>query len=243
MHPAIDLHIWRLSDPAADVALSAHLEAQEIARAARFVRPQHARAHRIARGGLRLRLAEWMGQAPATLRFDIGPSGKPALPGGPFFNLSHSGDLACLAIHRDLELGLDIEQHRPVERGVAERAFSATERAALDALPAAQWMAGFFNGWTRKEAVVKATGAGLSMRLEAFDVTLAPGTPARLTRMDTTDGPAQAWQLAAFALAPDIPAALALRAPVLPPLRLKEAPPGLLPELPDHSATGGRGSD
>ena len=63
---------------------------------------------------------------------------------------------------------------------LARRNFSALERAALEALPAADQPAAFFSCWTRKEAFVKALGEGLSHPLDAFDVSLAPDEPARL---------------------------------------------------------------
>ena len=78
----------------------------------------------------------------------------------------------------------DLRAFAPAEESWTDRtAFHSGlqhELSALLALPAEQQPAGFFNGWTRKEAFIKATGAGLSQALDAFSVTLAPGDPARI---------------------------------------------------------------
>ena len=209
----VELWLWRLDGAeTAPEALAQHLDPAERARAARFARPGLAARYIAARGRMREILGRWTGTAPRALRFAEGAHGKPALPGGPHFNLSHSGDLAALAVCASHEVGVDIETRRPVESAVAERFFSPAERAALSALPAAAWEAGFFNAWTRKEAVIKALGLGLSLPLDCFDVTLAPGAPARLTRIDHPGTAAADWTLLPFDAAPDTPGALALRA-------------------------------
>lgn len=193
MGVGVELHFWSLTE-AADASL---LSADETARMQRFVYEKHQKAFLAARAGLRQILGAECGVAPVDLDFTYGPQGKPALPDGPCFNLSHAGDLACLAIHPDLMLGADIEAFREVEDGIAERFFSPLEYAALHALPETEKEAGFFRCWTRKEAVIKALGGGLSIPLDAFDVTLDENQ-ASLTRLDTAYGNAGDWALAPF---------------------------------------------
>ena len=208
----VDLYLWRLDPEAATLARrAAHLSEDEAARAARFVRPRDGNAYRAGRGRLREILGELTGVAPSNLRFDYGPEGKPALPGGPLFNLSHTGPYACLAVSADTQLGLDIEQEREIEDDVARRFFSPTEYAALSALPVTGWRAGFYRCWTRKEALVKALGGGLSIPLDAFDVTLDAAGPPRLTRLAPAYGTAADWALLHLRAAPGVPGALALR--------------------------------
>ncbi|PWJ22178.1 4'-phosphopantetheinyl transferase family protein [Jannaschia seohaensis] len=154
-------------------------------------------------------LARWRGCSPAALSFETGKAGKPRLAGGPEFNLSHSGGIACLAVHSDRPLGVDIEAPRPVEEAVAERFFSAAEQAELSALPPEMWRGGFFRCWTRKEAVVKALGLGMGAPLDRFDVTLTPGAPARVTRCEI--GPPGPWQLTDLALPGGMVGAVAAR--------------------------------
>ena len=209
----ITLHFWRLDAPQPMVDhLSRVLDAGEIARADRFVHLRDRTAYRIGRGRLRELLGEWRGQDPASLQFDIGPQGKPSLSGGPHFNLSHSGGLACLAITQDVEIGADIEAYREVEDAVAERFFAPKEYAKLSVLPSVEWLAGFFRIWTRKEAVVKAIGEGLSIPLDAFDVTVDPKAPPLMTRLDPTRGRVEDWSLVHLAMGEAMVGALAVRA-------------------------------
>ena len=100
------------------------------------------------------------------MSFDYGPLGKPVLSGAglPSFNLSHSEDLAVLAVTDGAPVGIDLERIRPVVDGFAKHAFAPEEQAALQALPSHSVEAAVFACWTRREAYVKATGAGLSQR-------------------------------------------------------------------------------
>lgn len=176
----------------------------------RFVYETHREAYLSARAGLRKRLGAIVGQDPSSLRFEYGDQGKPALADGPCFNLSHAGGFACLAVHPDLEVGLDIEAHRDVEDEIADRFFSASEVAALSHLSGQDRQAGFFRCWTRKEAVIKALGGGLSIPLDAFDVSLDERA-ATLDRLDPAYGTAADWALAPFSLGPTLVGCVAAR--------------------------------
>src|SRR5207249_8265351 len=141
----------------------------------------------VGRAVLRLILAGYVHELPRRLRFDYGPHGKPALahdgkPHATHFNVSHSQGLAVYAITRGKEIGIDIEYVCPARSidAVAETAFSPWELAALQSLPPDRRQIAFFTCWTRKEAYLKARGEGLSLPLEQFDVSLAPGEPAAL---------------------------------------------------------------
>ena len=166
----VDLWLWRRELAGDEAALSA----AEQARAARFAFAHLARDYRAIHARLRAVLARYVNLPAAAI--EIGPveGGKPAMAGGPFFNLSHSGDWVALGVCRTAAIGVDIEAHRPVETDVAERFFSPAEHQALNGLAAAPWRDAFFRCWTRKEAFVKATGEGLMRPLDRFDVTLLP---------------------------------------------------------------------
>jgi len=120
------------------------------------------------------------------------------------FNCSHSGDWALVALARGIELGVDLEQHQPMSDAadVAKKFFTTAEINELNHLPFALKTAGFFNCWTRKEAFVKARGEGLGFGLARFDVSLAPGGPARILRVDQDRGESCGWVLGEFNPAP-----------------------------------------
>jgi 4'-phosphopantetheinyl transferase len=102
--------------------------------------------------------------------FVYGAFGKPHLKGSEIrFNVSHSHGMAMIAIARGRDVGCDIEWIDPsfVDDNIAERFFSPAEVAALRALPASDQCATFFRCWTRREAHIKACGAGFGVPLIA----------------------------------------------------------------------------
>lgn len=152
-------------------------------RAARFARPQLQRRYRRAHAALECLLAHALGRALEPDEIAQGEHGKPWLPSAPglHFNLAHSGELALVALSQRGPIGVDVEriEARASLLELAERFFSARESAALRALPEQERTVAFFRCWTRKEAFVKAVGAGLSMGLASFDVAIdARGDPA-----------------------------------------------------------------
>ncbi|MBI4876600.1 MAG: 4'-phosphopantetheinyl transferase superfamily protein [Acidobacteria bacterium] len=112
------------------------------------------------------------------VRFERDPRGKPRLQGGELrFNLSHSGSLALVAVSRDCEVGVDVEQVRrnvKVEL-VARRFFAPGEMATLQGLSEPARTEAFFRCWVRKEAYLKAAGTGLTDALREIDAGQMPG--------------------------------------------------------------------
>jgi 4'-phosphopantetheinyl transferase len=163
---------------------------------------------------LRWLLARELDGDPSAIEFSYGPFGKPALDttvSPPLmFNVSHSEGQALIAVTRGAQVGVDIERMRCLDdvEQLASSVFSATERRAFDTLSPGDRMRGFFNGWTRKEAYIKARGDGLQRALESFDVTLIPGEPARLTRVENEPVELDRWTLSSFEPAPGYAAAL-----------------------------------
>ncbi|WP_188261726.1 4'-phosphopantetheinyl transferase family protein [Azospirillum tabaci] len=198
-------------------AFRALLSPDEAARAARFATEALRTRCALRRGLLRHLLGRVLGRDPATLAFAYGPMGKPALPGGPAFNLADCKDHVLIAIApvETVELGVDVERLRsvPDAAGIAERFFAPEERDAFAALPDALRDEAFLNGWTRKEAFIKATGQGLSMPLDRFAVELTPGRPVRLLGLDGAleAGSALDWSLFDLRPAPGLIGALAVR--------------------------------
>lgn len=220
----VDLDAW--PQPAAAALVSE----EERARAARFRRAVHGARWLAARAALRDALGGHAGCAPRALRFAHGEHGKPALasPDVPLhFNVSHSGAIALIAVTTLAPIGVDVELEKPLSdwRAVAARFFSEAERAQLAAMTAAGRQHGFYRCWTRKEAIIKATGAGLSADLTAFDISL--GAP-RVIADRSPGGRRRHWQLHHLAPADGYTGAIAIDTP----LRL---------EITHYSATGPTG--
>lgn len=174
------------------------LSPDELARAGRF-RMERDRTRFIAcRGSLRTILAEELGEQPEKIAFRYAPEGKPYVAGSPLrFNVSHSQDLALIAVAWGREVGVDIESVRPdvADSGIAERFFSAGERQALADLAPEVRARAFFACWTRKEAYLKARGSGLSLPLDGFEVTVNPDLPPKLVRAPEGESEASSWRI------------------------------------------------
>ena len=188
------VHVWRCALDQEDNRLERlrrTLEPDELERASRFHFEKHRRHFIVARGFLRSVVARYLKTQPEALRFVYGAYGKPGLASehGLRFNLSHSNEVALLAVTLDAELGVDVEHIRAdfASEDIARRFFSRAEVETFNALPKEEQVAAFFRCWTRKEAYIKAIGKGLSQALDAFDVTLAPGAAPELTRAEDDD--------------------------------------------------------
>jgi 4'-phosphopantetheinyl transferase len=96
------------------------------------------------------------------------------------------------------------------EAALVRRYFSQTEIAAYERLEPHERSAAFFNGWTRKEAYVKAVGRGLGLALDSFDVSLGDAAQARLLRDSDISNDGRTWSLAALPLGAGISAATVL---------------------------------
>ncbi|HET7024673.1 MAG TPA: 4'-phosphopantetheinyl transferase superfamily protein [Gemmatimonadales bacterium] len=202
--------------PAAVQEAAMLLSGDERLRASRFVRARDRRRFTVARAELRRRLGARLSTPPHTIEFAYGRHGKPFLAGrqgrtGLRFSVSHCDGVGALAFATGREIGVDIEALRAVHDAdaIAARLCSAVEWRAYESLAAHQKLRGFLNWWTRKEAVVKAHGGGLCQPLDTFDVSLAPGAPARLLRVAGTGGEDAGWALHAFAPGPHLVGAVA----------------------------------
>lgn len=162
------VHLWqaRLDLSAEELSRANQtLSSDEQARAARYRFEVHRRRFVAARSRLRRLLAQYLGCEAVAVRFQYGPSGKPAVVADTDlrFNISHSEDVALYAFARGREVGIDVERIRETagwER-IAERYFAPAERALLEDVPPELRAAAFFQLWTRKEAYLKARGEGL----------------------------------------------------------------------------------
>lgn len=173
------------------------LEEEERERAQRFHFPRHQRRFAVSRAMLRAILGLYFKKNPAELLFTYGSHGKPKVNNTIHlqFNLTHSEDLALLAIGQQFPLGIDIEffSTRPY-LGLANTVFSSQEIAQLSALPPWLIPLGFFHTWSQKEALIKACGLGLSYPTKEFDVPVI--SPMKTHVLDTKHQ--KNWQIISF---------------------------------------------
>jgi 4'-phosphopantetheinyl transferase len=151
--------------------LVALLDGHERDRLDRFRRPADRARYLAAHALVRLVLAATVGTPAAALVFDRtcrcgAQHGKPVLPGGPGFSLTHAGDLVGVAVHPDGAVGLDVEQVRELGDLTAMAAHVCSPQESAPDADA------FFALWTRKEALLKAVGTGLATPMSA--ITLGP---------------------------------------------------------------------
>ena len=165
------------------LALFKSLSQDETERAARLHFDRDRRSFIICRGLLRSILAGYLGLNPAQILFEYGAQGKPSLQNRAMcFSVSHSEERVLYALCKNCELGVDLEYVRelPDAEILAQRFFAPSEYIEFcGTTPAARTRA-FFCCWTRKEAYIKATGRGLSLPLDSFQVPILPDQPAQL---------------------------------------------------------------
>ena len=190
-----EIHVWRIElgdvdlDAAADV-----LDSEERERARRLRVPAAHRRFVASRAALRKILGRYVGARPETVAFSYGPAGKPRLERTAElrFNLSHSGDLALCAIRVGGEVGVDVEAIRPLRDAsrLVQRHFSSGEREAWKDLRPGRRLEGFYRTWTRKEAMLKSVGLGLTYPLERVDTCggVLAGEPCWVSALDPGPG-------------------------------------------------------
>ncbi len=168
-----EVQVWRVRVPAAINYIEnfqSVLSVAENDRASRFVHPEDACRYITAHGVLRHLLSAHTGIAKHQLLFTKNEFGKSALVLGDskaaiHFNLSHSGRFVIIALSKH-PVGIDVEYLKsdfsfgsllPYYFTVAEAQF--VSRSASP--PAA-----FFSAWTRKEALGKGLGSGITENMQ-----------------------------------------------------------------------------
>lgn len=178
------------------------LSEEERERAARFRTSEDRHHFVIGRGGARHLAGHFLGMKPGAIEFALDPTGKPFIRNDALeVNVSHSGDWVLAGFTANRDIGIDVEQRRAdfdvLE--VASAVFSPWERETLAEFAPTVRQRLFFDVWTRKEAVIKADGAGVSFGFPRFDVEFRPGCPPAVRRLAGGD-PTQwtMWALDGF---------------------------------------------
>ncbi|WP_225849652.1 4'-phosphopantetheinyl transferase superfamily protein [Streptomyces sp. HPF1205] len=212
-----ELHVWLLprawthTDPAPLPV--GELDEDERGRAAGLLRTGDRVRYLSAHVALRRLLSAYTGVPPGSLRLGRdrcpccgGPHGRPVLldasrqpvPGLPQFSLSHSHQVAVVAVAR-AAVGVDVRRvpsARTVRLCLPD--LHPAERSELAAVPGRHRPVAFTRLWTRKEAYLKGLGTGLR-RDPAADYLGARGE-ARPPGWSVADVPGPAGHLAAAAV-------------------------------------------
>jgi hypothetical protein len=138
-NPIDEVHVWRAWLDREGWPEQSALPIEERQRAKAIQIDGRRRRWVAARWALRMALSRYIDTPPADLRLEVGDRGKPWISGRPElrFNLTHSAELALIAVTSAVDVGLDIER---VEPGRPQD---------------------YYRDWVRREAVAKCTGAGL----------------------------------------------------------------------------------
>ncbi len=166
------------------------LNAEERARAERYIPPDVRRRFSVCRGYLRHLLGQNLGIAPAQVKLRTGQWGKPTLAHGPspelHFNVSHSGEWALILLaHSPVGVDIELPNDRIGYRAIASQVLSPREAQPWQALSPAEQEQAMLDLWVCKEAVLKALGLGIAEGLRQVTLpvpvpTVAPFSPLAL---------------------------------------------------------------
>jgi 4'-phosphopantetheinyl transferase len=191
---AIHCHVWWARPVEQTPRLVRLLDAVELERHEAYHRDVDKARFLTGRAVAKAIVAAELGIEPAAVRLDSTcpdcgrPHGKPrpVRPDGddrdrmPELSISHSGGWVAVAATTGLPVGVDVEELRDVKvNDLAHLTFSPAEQEAFDALPESERHGAFFTYWARKEALLKATGRGLSIPMSKVTIT-PPGKPPEL---------------------------------------------------------------
>jgi phosphopantetheinyl transferase len=168
----------------ADACDFALISESEIARAQDLREPDRQR-YLVSRIILKQISACFLQNDAQKIEISYGVNGKPFLSGFPElqFNMSHSGHILAFGFTWNRAIGVDIEdQLRSVNRVPMEKfLFTADELAILNSVPDKQRQEAFINSWTRKEALLKATGEGLTRSMNELEIAFTKNQPFHLS--------------------------------------------------------------
>ncbi|MBS0635131.1 MAG: 4'-phosphopantetheinyl transferase superfamily protein [Verrucomicrobia bacterium] len=175
-----DIDLWKIdlvAHGSKEEALFSLLNEDEKIRAQRFITPLLKSRYTIAQGMLRVLLAHYISIKPEAIEYSFGPYKKPYLKYNPEnlqFNLTHSNDMALIAISQSDEVGVDIERinTKTLEKGLEQSIFSEDEYSQFYKTSPEKRPEAFFAAWTHKESILKLIGTGLYKELKTLEVPL-----------------------------------------------------------------------
>jgi 4'-phosphopantetheinyl transferase len=189
--PPEEAHVWWARRADASARLKDLLDDSELARLDAYARVDDRERFVVGCATSKLAIGRYLDVPAAEIEFARTcrrcglPHGKPRLRGQAAgaleFSISHAGEFVIVALTRQAPVGVDVERldrSLPVEE-LAGAVLADSEVSELSAFPPKEQGRNFLVWWTRKEAIMKATGDGLSMPPSDIVVT-PPGEPPRL---------------------------------------------------------------
>ena len=195
------VHVWKCKIDFDRPVIEIPLLPAELERTYRFKFEADQKRFSTARTTLRKLLGFYLDKDPLMIQFQQGEWGKPFVEDSEIeFNVSHSGDYVLLAFSLGIPVGIDVEKLRGGVAGgeIAKRYFSQNEVDQLLSLPKSEQKQAFFNCWSRKEAMIKAIGKGLSMSLQGFTVSIGSNVKPALLSADKPVWSPEKWDLSAL---------------------------------------------
>ncbi len=225
--PKNEIHIWSVHTKLSALVLQSLqelLSPEEKIRAYDFKFDYLQNRFIAARGILRFILSQYLDINPQQIKIGYTEKGKPFLKrslSDPLslkslkFNTSHSREKVLYALTLGSEVGIDLEYMREslLNERLEDYFLSCREKELLNILPWPFRVEAFFNAWTRKEAIVKASGEGLTSSLSDIEVVIEPGSPPKVLSINGNEELGQDWTLYALSSFPGYNTALALRGP------------------------------
>lgn len=209
-----ELHVWAFLLDQPGPSAGDLLSAEERQRANRYQLEENRNRFIAARGTLRQILSAYTHIRPEAIVFEYGEHGKPGIrqPSGLHFNLSHSHDLALVAVTRVGPVGIDVEHIRAVRRflDIARTHYFEWEQGILETMSERDQLHAFFWGWTRTEAYVKAVGHRHSLPLNQLKLSPSQREQSDLVTVENPSGGVTPWFLHSFQPASDFVAAVAV---------------------------------
>jgi 4'-phosphopantetheinyl transferase len=199
----VTVEVWWARVRDARPELAADLDAAELSRLAAYAREEDKARFLLGAAVLRRVLGRRLGSAPADVVLSRKcpdcdrPHGK-VTADGMQLSVSHSGDLIAVAFHPSTAVGVDVELVNPRidPDSLAAVSLAGSEANQLGEFAPVERALAFTKYWTRKEAVVKATGDGIRADLRKVIVS-APDQPAALLEWSGHHGPVQLVDLPA----------------------------------------------
>lgn len=195
------------------------LTSEELNRKNKFYFSDHQHHYLVTRALIRIVLSKYISHIrPEEWRFSANAYGKPYISNNRLqdaltFNVSHTHGAIVLALVKNTEVGIDIEnKNRKTNiNSIYQNAFSNDEILMLDNTPLNMKNELFFKLWTLKEAYVKARGLGLSLSFNQFSFSFPSNGRIFISFNVLIDDQPDNWQFVEYAISPEYCLSLAVR--------------------------------